>query len=76
MWKETKVTEKQLNRLKKYKVWLEHEVTCGMFTNTVLYAGDLYKVVLYSIQNQVVVEASKKILNKIETQYQNNLLNK
>jgi hypothetical protein len=71
MWKETRTTKKQLNRLKKYKAWLENETTMEFDL-----AIDLYKVILYSIQNEAIVEASKKILNKIETHYQNNLLNK
>ena len=40
MWKETRTTKKQLNRLKKYKAWLENETTMEFDL-----AIDLYKVI-------------------------------
>ena len=54
----------KLNRLKKYKAWLEHEDT------KVYYAGDKYKIINDLIESNSIPDYCKKVLNEIEADYQ------
>jgi len=70
MYTNKKLERKKLDRLKKYKEWLQDENTKSYWV------GDLYKIIDDAILTNSLPAGKEKLLNAVETEYQNHLQNK
>ena len=70
MYTNKKLERKKLDRLKKYKEFLQSDYGGGYW------AGDLYSIIDNAILTNSLPKGREKLLNAVETEYQKYLQNK